>query len=242
MNGPEPEVGRRIASGRSADVYEYGPGRVLRRRRKAPVDAAEPTVMRAVASAGFPVPAVHRVDRHDMVLDRVDGIDLLSVLGKQPWRAWRIGRTLAELHVRLAAIPVDPADPAVTGLPVRVGPAEVFFHGDLHPGNIIDSSDGPIVIDWEGAGLGARDADVATTWLLLEIAEPDDVPALIRPLVGMIKWVMKQAFMQRVERPRPETVAAVCGRRLADPNMRPVELERIRAFAAANAGGLLSEP
>lgn len=242
MTGPEREVGALVASGRSADVYDYGPGRVLRRRRKSPVGAAEPTVMRAVGAAGYPVPGVHRVDGHDMVLDRIDGVDLLTVLGKKPWLAWRTGRTLADLHERLVEVRVDRTDAAVSELPIRVEPGEVFFHGDLHPGNVIDSPDGPIVIDWESAGLGARDADVATTWLLMEIAEPDDVPACIRPLVGLIKWVMKQAFLRGVGRPRPQTVAAVCERRLADPNMRPVELQRIRAFAAAHAGGLLSEP
>jgi len=220
-------IGRLIGSGRSADIYEYGEGRVLRRDRSDPVSRAEPMVMRAVRSAGFPVPQVYAVDGSDLVMDRVDGVDLLTHLSKRPWRAHPVGVMLADLHRQLAAIPVGETD-----LSPEIGALESYVHGDLHPGNVLLTSDGPVVIDWEGAGVGARDADIATTWLLLETADADNVPLLIRPLVGLIRRTVLRAFVNRVVAPRVDTVAAVCTRRLDDPNMRPHELERIRAFAS----------
>lgn len=220
-------IGKLIGAGRSADIFEHGEGRVLRRNRSDPISDAEVSVMRSVRAAGYPVPEVYSVDVCDMEMDRIDGADLLTMLTKRPWRARRTGLMLAELHRQLAAIPLDGSD-----LTPAFGPAEAFVHGDLHPGNVLLTATGPVVIDWEGAGVGASDADVATTWLLLDTAEADDIPRLVRPLVGLIRRVVLRAFLSGVPVPRSETIAAVCEYRLGDSNMRPIELARIRAFAA----------
>ena len=220
-------IGPLIARGRSADIYALDGNRVLRRRRSGPIRSAEVTVMRAVEAAGFPVPTVHSVEGCDLTMDRVDGVDLLTVLSRKPWRARRVGVLLAELHRQLAAIPID----GIEGVEARFGEPESFVHGDLHPGNVLLTDGGPVVIDWEGAGVGPSDADTVATWLLMEIAEPDDVPRLVKPLVGMIRRTVARAFLRDVERPRIDTIVAVCDARLNDPNMRPQELERIRHFA-----------
>jgi len=222
-------TGDLVGSGRSADIYDHGDGRVLRRLRSGSISHAEVSVMRSVMTAGFPVPKVYAVDDTDMVMDRIDGIDLLAQLAKRPWQARRIGRTLADLHRQLAAIPLGETD-----LTPTTGPGESFVHGDLHPGNVLLTATGPVVIDWEGAGVGPRDADVATTWLLLVTAEADDTPLLIRPLVGLIRRAVLRSFLDGVPAPRPETIASVCAFRLSDPNMRPHELEAIRTFASAH--------
>jgi hypothetical protein len=53
------------------------------------------------------VPEVYRVDGADMEMERVDGADLLDQLASAPWRYRRVARTLADLHLRLRAIPVE---------------------------------------------------------------------------------------------------------------------------------------
>ena len=120
MTTPGPLIG----SGRSADIYAAGPHRVVRRRRSGLIPGAEPAVMRAVGSHGFPVPAVYSVDGADMTMDRVDGVELLALLSKRPWKARRIGRMLAGLHRQLAAIPLRDID-----VPTKFGTREVFVHG-----------------------------------------------------------------------------------------------------------------
>ena len=99
-------------------------------------------------------------------------------------------------------------------VPTKVGEREAFIHGDPHPSNVLLTNTGPVVIDWEGAGVGSA----------------DDVPRLIRPLVGLIRKTVLRAFLKDVPQPRSETIAAVCDSRLRDKNMRPRELDRIRAF------------
>lgn len=186
--------------------------------------------MKAVRAAGYPAPRVYAVDDCDMVMDRAEGIDLLTHLTKGPWRAKKVGRMLADLHRELAAIPIDGTDVS-TG----IGRPESFVHGDLHPGNVLLTANGPVVIDWEGASIGARDTDTATTWMLLETADADDIPTALRPIVGLIRHRLLRAFLKGVEPPRAETIAGVCEGRLADPNMRPHELDRIRWFAARHS-------
>src|SRR5262249_49505366 len=43
---------------------------------------------------------------------------------------------------------------------------EALCHGDYHPDNVLLSSRGPLVIDWENAALGDPLADVARTLML----------------------------------------------------------------------------
>jgi aminoglycoside phosphotransferase (APT) family kinase protein len=46
----------------------------------------------------------------------------------------------------------------------------VVCHGDFHPLNVMVDGDAAAVIDWTDAGLGPREADVARTVLLLNVA------------------------------------------------------------------------
>lgn len=187
--------------------------------------------MRTAHRHGYPVPEVFRVDGSDMEMERVDGADLLSELARTPWRYRRVARLLADLHLRLRSVPIAGLDLRPLGEPV-----EALVHADLHPGNVMISPSGPVVIDWEGAGLGPADTDAAVVWLLLTIADADDVPRLVRPLVPVVRRLLLRSFLARVGRPRPATVALVCDGRLADPNMRPHELDRIRRFRTRHAG------
>lgn len=223
------QAGELIASGRAADIYAAGPGRVLRRKRTGHIPAHEATAMRLAHRHGFPVPEVFAVDGPEMVMERVEGRVLSDSLAERPWRIGPTGRLLADLHRRLAAIPVD-------GVEIRTmfGAPEALVHGDLHPGNVLAGPDGPVVIDWENAAAGPRDADVAITWLLLTVADVDGVNPVVRPLVSTVRRLLVRSFLAAVERPRPATVRAVCLHRLEDPHLRPHEKDRIRSFMAAH--------
>ena len=64
------DPGPLIGSGRAADVYDIGDGRVLRRNRTGAGTEREAAVMRHLWRHGYPVPEVHHADGADLVMDR----------------------------------------------------------------------------------------------------------------------------------------------------------------------------
>jgi Ser/Thr protein kinase RdoA (MazF antagonist) len=139
---PSPQVpGPLVGAGRACDVYDLGNSRVLRRYR-VPFDVqAEADLMRYLDEAGYPVPKVYDADGPDLVMERLDGRDMLAELGRKPWLVRPYGRLLAELHNRLHEIQ------APKGLATAFEPGDRVLHLDLHPGNVMLTSRGPVVID-----------------------------------------------------------------------------------------------
>jgi aminoglycoside phosphotransferase (APT) family kinase protein len=184
-----------LASGRDGDVYEYGPGRVLRRTRDGRSIAHEAEIMRHVAAHGFPVPVIHDVlnDGRDIVMERIDGPNMGAAIEQQPWKLVQHARTLAHLHQQLHAIPApDWLPPLGTG-----GPAVV--HRDLHPLNVLMSARGPVVVDWANAVAGPAEADVADTWLVMATGGVEGASLVMRALLTA-RRVLVEAFVRQFDR------------------------------------------
>ncbi|MFG2058189.1 phosphotransferase [Micromonospora sp. NPDC048930] len=156
-----------LASGRTADVYALGDGRVLRRYRFDWDVRAEAETMRHLRAEGFPVPRVHHAEGRDLVLDRVTGPTLVQSFVSGVVDAGDAARLLVDLHARLHALPaVRSSDPAVR-----------ILHLDLHPENVLLTSAGPVVIDWTNATEGPPELDRAMTALLVaEVAVDPSLP------------------------------------------------------------------
>jgi len=225
--------GQLLGTGRSADVYAIGEDRVLRRYR-VPIDAAaEARLMRHLAAAGFPVPTVYEAAGHDLVMERLDGRDMLADLGQRPWRIPRHARMLADLHNRLHEITAPPGWPpavAPDGTVLSAGGDKVL-HMDLHPGNVMLTSRGPVVIDWTGARAGAPGADVALAYLIMATADVDLIPVLLRPIIRLLRAAFFRSFIGAVrDSPWPH-IAGAARVRIADRNTRPAEAERLARLA-----------
>ena len=158
-------------------------------------------------------------------MEHLEGPTMLKSLGDRPWRFRRIADQLAELHTRLAGLPTGGFE-----IPVRFEPAECLVHLDLHPGNVMLTSRGPVVIDWSNAGMGPRGADVATTWILLTIGEADDISVALRPFVGALRRRLLRRFLHGVQRPDPGVIRMVAEHRSTDWNLRRSELDQLRGF------------
>jgi tRNA A-37 threonylcarbamoyl transferase component Bud32 len=228
--------GRLIGSGRAADVYELGPNRVLRRYRvaaevstqlreqHADLVHAEARLMRHLRSLGFPVPQVYDADGTDMVMERVVGTDMLTDLGKRPWRAWRQANLLAQIHDRLHAIE------APEWLPRPFGEGDQVMHLDLHPGNVMLTADGPVVIDWSNGAAGPPGADVAMASLIMRTSEVNDLPMGVRLVAGFVRDSVVRRFERSVTADPGPYLVKVARHRLTDRNTRPSEaalLQRI---------------
>jgi Ser/Thr protein kinase RdoA (MazF antagonist) len=211
-----------LGAGRAADVFDIGNGRVLRRYRT-PIDVqAEAEMMRHLDQAGFPVPKVHDADGTDLVMERLDGRDMLTDLSRRPWRASRHARLLAGLHDRLHQID------APEGWPGTLGPGRRVQHLDLHPGNVMLTSRGPVVIDWTNARAGAGGADVAMAYLIMASSEVDDVPAPVRVAISAVRSALIRGFMAAVTDDPGPYLAQVARHRLLDRNVRPSEADWLR--------------
>jgi aminoglycoside phosphotransferase (APT) family kinase protein len=209
-----------IGTGRSADVFDVGGGRVLRRYRSPHpgFTAKEAAVMTWAREHGYPVPTVHDRTDTDLVMDRVEGPSMLADVGHRPWRLLAHARLLAGLHEQLAAIP------APEGLPAPFGEGDRLLHLDLHPDNVLLTAEGPVVIDWTNAARGPAGVDAAYTWVIVTTSDVD----------GRVERTGQQLFARLFARrahPAMALVPTAVERRIADRNVTPREQERLRRIA-----------
>ncbi|HZU80451.1 MAG TPA: phosphotransferase [Acidimicrobiales bacterium] len=219
------DPGPLLASGRDADIFEYGPGLVLRRSRDGRSIAHEARTMAYLLEQGFPVPAVEEVsgDGRDLVMERIDGVPMVEAIARAPWTVRRQARMLAELHEHLHALPA----PDFLG-PAPVGNGSSILHLDLHPLNVLVGRKGPVVIDWSNTCVGDPDVDVALVWILMAAG---DIPGgrVKAGLLGLGRELLVGGFMHRFDR------AAVAGKlrmvataKLKDPHMSEGEAAAMR--------------
>jgi aminoglycoside phosphotransferase (APT) family kinase protein len=203
----------RIGEGREGEILDWGQGRVLKLAWKAERQAAldrEEVALRAASAAGAPVPRVYeRVTvegRPGLVMERLNGPDLLTRLGSRPWTLHSAARLLGALHARLHGVRVPDAVPSLkdnirdllrrradrvpAGLAAEaidtldeLPDGDRLCHGDYHPGNVLLTTAGPRVIDWPAGSRGDPAADVCRSRLLVQMgALPERAPLLIRRL------------------------------------------------------------
>lgn len=215
------QVGALLGSGRASEIFDLGQGRVLRRLRFPGDTLAEGAVMQHARSFGFPVPQVHEVTATEMVMDRVDGPTMLDDLIATSSRAAAHAASLADLHRRLGAVPA----PMWLRRPFTEG--DRLVHLDLHPGNVILSADGPVVVDWTNAASGPAGADSALVWLLARVAievRPAEVAGRSEVLEPFLAAFLEEVDLTAARATLPELVAL----RLRDPNMSEEEKAVIR--------------
>lgn len=130
------------------------------------------------------------------------------------------------MHNRLHQVPAPP------GFAEPLGPGETVMHLDLHPGNVMLTSRGPVVIDWSNRAVGPPGADVAMAYLIMACSEVDDLPVLIRPLVSSIRATVVRHFLVGVADDPVPYIAVAARWRMVDPNVRPSEVEWLARTAA----------
>lgn len=224
-----------IADGRTAEVFEAGPGRIVKLLRPGFPEhllAVEADRTTAAHAAGVPAPEVFdrvMVDgRFGVEMERIGGRMMLDEIRGAPWTAGQWGERLADLHSdvtartsldlpnvkdRLAAA-IDATDlsgahrTAAKDTLMGLPDADRVLHGDFHPLNVMVDGDDLIVIDWVDASRGSPAADVArTSWLMSPVAIPDDAP--MRRVVQFVGGFVRRAYLRRMPTiAEPEEVSA----------------------------------
>lgn len=186
------DLGQPIAYGRTAEIYAWHPGQVL----KLFYDGFglekienEARIARAVHASGLPAPAVGEIicvnNRYGLLYERIYGESMFKMFQRKPWNVFRYARRMAELHAELhiSTIQVDlPSQRHELEKNIRHAealPAQLQFkvlaaletlpdgdrlcHGDFWPANILITAQGEIIIDWIHAARGNPLADLART-------------------------------------------------------------------------------
>jgi Ser/Thr protein kinase RdoA (MazF antagonist) len=200
-------LGEKIGEGAMADIHAWAPGQVVKLFKAGVprrVSWHEAQKTRAVFAAGVPAPEVFdevRIDgRFGFVQQRLDGPTLLQLLQSGAMTPERAGAILATLYIAVHQAPPPSAalflrdwvDVAARGsdgkIPAhiatgvlalidRLRPGDGLCHGDLHPGNVIMTAEGPRIIDWTGAFRAPAVLDLGRCQLTLTEFIPDDYEA-----------------------------------------------------------------
>ena len=194
----------------------------------------EARVMEYVRGQGFSVPAVEEVseDGLDMVIERIEGPDMVAMMGSRPWAIPHLGRMLADLHHGLHEL----AAPAwLEDAPVGRGVG--LLHLDLHPLNVMMGPRGPAVIDWARACRGDPDVDVAIAWILMASGE---VPAgrFMRMVLGRARAALVKSFLGSFDIDAVRLrLRDVVEWKVADPHISAPEQARMWQLVHASGGG-----
>jgi aminoglycoside phosphotransferase (APT) family kinase protein len=139
----------------------------------------------------------------------VEGITMMEAIQKMPWRLFPLTRQLAALHLdmhsrKAANLPkahdvltykINHASPLdeetkerVLNHLDRLPRDDKLLHGDFHPGNILLTPNGPVIIDWIDATAGHPLADVTRTSLLARVssASPSNAVERLMALFGRL--------------------------------------------------------
>ena len=209
-----------LAEGRTAEIYLWDDRQVLKLYRDwCPPDWVdyEARIARAVFEAGIPSPEAGEIievkGRRGLLYERLEGISMLHDMNARPWMLLKYARSLAELHITIHQKSIQAGLPsykdrlrrdlreaphltdelrqkALSVLELLPDGASVC-HGDFHPGNVLLTNKGPVVIDWMTACSGSPWADVARTSLLLSIGAKGagkQVRPIIRTVISLYHY------------------------------------------------------
>lgn len=182
-----------IASGRTAEIYPWPDGRVLKLIRPGfpPILADQEQRGARIAYQAFgcapqPGELVEVDGRRGVVLERISGPNMLEEVERHLYRIFQYAHQLGQLHARMHAVQVsdlpsqhqrfarqlgespyiDPRlKPVLLAALQHLPDGDRLCHGDFHLFNVILSPRGPVVVDWEPSTVGSPVADVAGTVL-----------------------------------------------------------------------------
>jgi uncharacterized protein (TIGR02172 family) len=213
-----------IAEGRTAEIFLWDDQHILKLYRDwCPPHwiKDEGRIAQAVYEAGIPCPAAGEIveinGRQGLIYERVQGISMLEDMNTHPWRILKHAQSLAKLQVKINQQSITGLPPYKEGLRHAIRKTshlsedlrtktlalldtlpdgQWLCHGDYHPGNVILTKDGPIVIDWMTASAGSPWTDVARTSLLLSIG-PKGAGRLINPMIRMVITLYHRVYLHQ---------------------------------------------
>lgn len=187
-----------LGVGRTAEVFSWGAGKVIKLFFSwYPHDLIESefNINKSIQDFEIPIPSVFEIikieNRSGIIYERVPGNSLLEEFISTPEKTENIGCLLAKYHFDFHKIKAKHLIPLHVRLSKGIEKNELLteqkrfisqvlanlpegdnlLHMDYHPGQILQSDQGEFILDWGAACKGNPLADVASTVVLLRIAE-----------------------------------------------------------------------
>jgi Ser/Thr protein kinase RdoA (MazF antagonist) len=204
-------LGEKIGEGAFADVHAWAPGRVVKLFKAGVsrvLPRHEARMTRAVVAAGVSAPEVfdevELEGRFGIVMSRLDGPTLLQACRTGAVTFEQAGAIIASLAISVHRT-TPPPDvlllrehmdaslrlnggilpkhfaTGILALIDRLSPADGLCHGDLNPGNVIMTAEGPRLIDWTEAKRAPAAFDLAFSHVGLAEIAPEIVDNPERP-------------------------------------------------------------
>jgi predicted Ser/Thr protein kinase len=227
MNIASLDTYRLMSEGGQSKIYDYADDKVLRvPKREIDYDSIRYEFRVYTFLEGkLSVPHVHEVAEYRgvpcLIMEKLMGPDLFSVLGTRPLSFTTMPGILAGLHGSLFSLKTsdafntnhDKARYCIGRAPNlddalkeklftildRLPSGTTLCHGDFHPGNIIESGKKHYVIDWSSASIGSPLFDIAHTYLLLmNTPRLDNVPDRVFRVQRIITGYVGKRYLKLV--------------------------------------------
>lgn len=204
------EIGRRLGSGKDAEVHAYG-GRALKLFRANASKAAafrEAANLAHVERLELPTPRVYSVGDYDgrwgLIMDRAIGPSFaermatdarVECIGEMARLHWLLhqkpGTGLPSLKTRLStnirrADQIEPASRERLLFELEALPdGERLCHGDFHPWNIHGTADQVMILDWLDACCGHPAADICRSYVLIQSVDTELATDYVHTYAGL---------------------------------------------------------
>lgn len=195
---------KKIAFGRTADIYEYGSGKVLKLfHADFPTNRIEMEYQKAmiISNSLKLVPKIYKKvsldGREGIVYERINGSVMLKSILFNPWKVQYFAKEMAKLHFEVnnkqikglesleskliteitsvSDLDLVSKDLLIKGLQQMNIKNEGLLHWDFHPMNVLVKNDTYFIIDWIGASSGDPSADIARTVIVLLFSKNEGI-------------------------------------------------------------------
>lgn len=220
-----------LAVGRTAEVLDWGEGRVLKLFYAwSPAHWAdqEARVGRIIGALDLPTPTlldeVTLDGRRGLVYERVSGQNMLEVMladpASVPALAAQLGALHGDVHRRRApelgdikgalrwSIQRADASPAICDAALArlaaLPDGDSLLHFDFHPQQVLLTAGGPVILDWMTATQGHPLADVARTTLLFTVGEKPDGSEAEQVAINAQRNALRNLYLEGYFTARPD--------------------------------------
>ncbi|MDF2800552.1 MAG: aminoglycoside phosphotransferase [Anaerocolumna sp.] len=213
-----------IGQGNTAEIYKLEDDKILKLFRNGiSKDIIEREYLNGIAIQKILdcVPKVYEMvdvnDRHGIIYQRINGIDMLKTTLTCLWRINYYAKKLAHYHLNIhkpieeniittkesleenlncVDVLTDENKEIIRKYLKELPDGNELCHFDFHPGNIMIRNRDAIILDWMTACRGDGCADVARTCILLKYGEVTHAPWIMRKLISFSQRHIYRVYLK----------------------------------------------